>query len=113
MRPGARNRKWSKIERLQAQVRLLPLLFKDVELKHIGLAGVDVLLETDSNGQGNWDFTGGDKSAEKASGRSNLSKIDIDQYPHRKPASCISQGQDSDRKSRFKLASLDVARQGV
>jgi uncharacterized protein involved in outer membrane biogenesis len=66
-----------KIEKLQAQVRLLPLLFKDVELKHIGLAGVDVLLETDSNGQGNWDFTAGDKS-EKSFGAFEPIKIDID-----------------------------------
>ena len=54
------------VEKLEAQVRLLPLLFKDVQLKRIGLAGVDVLLETDPNGLGNWDFITGDKSARKA-----------------------------------------------
>ena len=56
-----------KIEKLQAQVRLFPLLFKEVELKHIDLAGVEVLLETDSKGQGNWDLTGGDRSGKNAS----------------------------------------------
>jgi hypothetical protein len=49
-----------KVEKLRAQVRLLPLLFRDVKVKHIGLAGVEVLIETDPNGQGNWDFIAAD-----------------------------------------------------
>ncbi len=44
------------IERLQAQVRLLPLLFKDVAIKNISLSGVKVLLEKGPESQGNWDF---------------------------------------------------------
>jgi uncharacterized protein involved in outer membrane biogenesis len=100
-----------KIERLQAQVRLLPLLFKDVELKHIGLAGVDVLFETDSNGQGNWDFTGGDKSG-KSFGAFEPIKIDIDSIRIENLHLAFRKGKTGS-KSRFKLASLDVARQGV
>ena len=46
-----------KVDKLEVQLRLLPLLFREVQLKRIGLAGVDVLLETDPNGQGNWDFS--------------------------------------------------------
>ena len=66
-----------KIKQLQVQVRLLPLLYRDLELKHIGLAGVDVLLETDKTGRGNWDFGAEDSSAGKT-GAFKLHNIDID-----------------------------------
>ena len=51
-----------KVEKLQAQVRLLPLLYRDVQLRRIGLVGVEVLLETDPSGRGNWDLIAGDSS---------------------------------------------------
>jgi hypothetical protein len=51
------------IERLQAKVRLLPLLFKDLDIKYIRLSGVKVLLETGSGAQVNWDFPAGSNSA--------------------------------------------------
>ena len=47
------------IEKLQAQVRLLPLLFKNVKIKYISLAGVKILLETGPKEQGNWNFPAG------------------------------------------------------
>ena len=50
------------IEKLQAQVRLLPLLFKDLDIKYIRLVGVKVLLETGPDSQGNWDFPAGSNS---------------------------------------------------
>ena len=65
-----------KIAKLQAQVRLMPLLFRDLELKHVGLAGVDVLLETDKTGRGNWDFSTEDRSAGKT-GAFKLHNLDI------------------------------------
>ncbi len=51
-----------KAEKLQVQVHLLPLLFGDAELEGIALIGMDVLLETDATGKGNWEFPAGDKS---------------------------------------------------
>jgi uncharacterized protein involved in outer membrane biogenesis len=66
-----------KIKKLEAKVRLIPLLFKHVVLKHIGLEDVDILLETDSNGQGNWEFTGGNRS-EKGFGAFEPVQIEID-----------------------------------
>ena len=50
-------------KKLQAQVRLLPLLFGDVELERIVLVDVGVLLETDGGGRRNWKFLAGNKSA--------------------------------------------------
>jgi AsmA family protein len=65
------------IERLQAQVRLLPLLLKDVEVKHIGLFGVKLLLETDADARGNWDFLVEDSSAGRL-GALKPVEIDVD-----------------------------------
>ena len=100
-----------KIRRLEAQVRLIPLLFKNVELKHIGLADVDVLLETDSKGQGNWDFTGGDRSA-KGFGLFEPAQIDIDSIRIENLNLAFRSGKAGSEK-RFTVARLDVAKQAT
>ena len=97
-----------KVEKLQAQVRLLPLLFKDVAVKRIGLAGVDVLLETDPNGQGNWDFITGDSSAGKA-GIFKPKDIEVDNIHIEKFQLIFREGKTGPTR-RLTLASLDVAR---
>ena len=66
-----------KIDELQAQVGLLPLLARDVELRYIGLRGVDVLLETDKTGHANWYFSPKDSSAGNT-GTFKLHNLDID-----------------------------------
>jgi uncharacterized protein involved in outer membrane biogenesis len=76
------NAPWSsqpemiKIGKLQAQVHLLSLLFRDVEVRKIGLAGVEVLLETDPSGRGNWDLIAGE-SSDKREPSSIPTQIDI------------------------------------
>lgn len=97
-----------KVEKLQAQVRLLPLLFKDVEVKRIGLAGVDVLLETDPNGQGNWDFITAGSSAGKA-GIFKPKDIEVDNIHIEKFQLIFREGKTGPTR-RLTLASLDVAR---
>jgi uncharacterized protein involved in outer membrane biogenesis len=42
--------------RLEAHVALIPLIFGDLEIKCIKLAGADILLETDSLGRANFEF---------------------------------------------------------
>ena len=66
------------IEKLQAEVRLLPLLFKDLDIKYIRLVGVKVLLETGPNSQGNWDFPARSNSAGSIEAL-NLKAIEVDQ----------------------------------
>ena len=75
--PGGSQPQMIEIEKLQAQVRLLPLLLKDVEVQQIGLFGVKVLLETDSDARGNWDFLSGDSSAGSPGWRKPV-EIDVD-----------------------------------
>jgi uncharacterized protein involved in outer membrane biogenesis len=45
-------------ERMEARVRLVPLLYRNVEVERIALEGVDLFLETDPTGRGNWEFEG-------------------------------------------------------
>jgi uncharacterized protein involved in outer membrane biogenesis len=75
--PWASQPQMAKIDELQAQVRLLPLLVRNVELIRIGLKGVDVLLETNPVGQGNWEFSVAKIPAKKA-GASKATKINVD-----------------------------------
>jgi uncharacterized protein involved in outer membrane biogenesis len=51
------------IEKLQARVRLLSLLVRDLDIKYIRLVGVKVLLETGPKDQENWDFLAESSSA--------------------------------------------------
>ena len=45
-----------RLKRLEAEVELLPLLTGDVRVKRLVLSGLDVLVETDAKGLGNWVF---------------------------------------------------------
>jgi uncharacterized protein involved in outer membrane biogenesis len=65
-----------KVERLEAQARLLPLLLGHVELLHMGISGVDMLLETDPTGRGNWDLAPDHRSATN-SGGFKVPRIDV------------------------------------
>ena len=46
----------AKIEKISAEVRLLPLIFGEVRIKRLVIAGAEILLETDKQGRGNWMF---------------------------------------------------------
>ena len=98
-----------KVEQLQAQVQLLPLLFEDVELKKITLVGVDVLLETDRTGKGNWHFPAADSSAKRARSFKAL-KIELDQLSIQNLQFAYRNGE-TESTTRFTLTGLDVTRQ--
>jgi AsmA family protein len=55
-----RNADWGsepqmlKLEKLEVDVALIPLLSSQIEIRSIRLVGADILLETDKDGQGNW-----------------------------------------------------------
>jgi AsmA family protein len=54
------------VKRLELEVALLPLLLGDVRIRRLVLVEPDILLETDSEGRGNWLF--GDKPSEGEAG---------------------------------------------
>ena len=62
-----------RLGRLEAKVELLPLLWGDVIVHYLLISGLDVLLETDALGRGNWVFAGADAGeAEATTGRPGL-----------------------------------------
>jgi len=100
-----------KVDKLEAQLRLLPLLLRKVQLKRIGLTGVDVLLETDPNGQGNWDvITSGSPVGE--TGASKPKAIEIDALRIEKAQLTFHEGRTGASK-RYTLTRLDLARKAT
>ena len=107
--PWASQPKMLKINELQAQVRLLPLLFRDVELRNVGLKGVDVVLETNPDGEGNWEFAANESPAKKA-GASKVTEINIDNIRVENMNLTFRDGKTESAK-RINLIDLKVARQ--
>jgi uncharacterized protein involved in outer membrane biogenesis len=99
------------IEKLQVQVRLLPLLLKNVEVKHIHLAGVKVLLETGPDNRNNWDFMAGNNSA-GSSGALMPTALSVDQLGIENLQLAFRRDQTGVTE-QFSLASLELARQGA
>ena len=97
------------IEKLEAQVRLLPLLLKKLEVKQIGLFGVKVLLETDADARGNWDFVAGDSSAGRL-GALKPVEIEVDQVSIEN-LNFTFHRQKTGSRTQFTLASLVMNRQ--
>jgi uncharacterized protein involved in outer membrane biogenesis len=62
------------IERLDLQVSLADLLGGEINVQRLILVGPDILLETDAEGRGNWDFAGGhaDRDTDSESGGAPL-----------------------------------------
>ncbi len=44
------------LEHLEVRLKLLPLIFGRVEVSQLEVVGLDLLLETDQHGKGNWEF---------------------------------------------------------
>lgn len=55
----------AEIKRFEAQVDLFPLIFGKINVKRVVLNDADILLETDKDGRGNWEFVA--KTAQEAS----------------------------------------------
>jgi uncharacterized protein involved in outer membrane biogenesis len=99
------------IEKLQANVRLLPLLFKDVQVNQIDLSGVKVLLETGPEARENWDFLAGSGSVE-STGAFKPTTIDADQVSIENLHLTFLR-HETGSKTQFVLASLAMSRQGT
>ena len=54
--PWGSRPEMAKLQRLEVQVELLPLIRKDIRLRRLVLIQPDILLETDRQGRGNWEI---------------------------------------------------------
>ncbi len=100
-----------KMDKLQAQVRLLPLLTRDVELRKIAFAGVAVLLETKPDGQGNWEFPA-DESSARSAGAFKATKINADHIRFENFDLTYRDGKTGSA-THFSLTDLKVAKQAA
>jgi uncharacterized protein involved in outer membrane biogenesis len=55
-RPGGSRPQMATVARMEAKVALLPLLSRRIEIESVTLERPDILLETDAQGVGNWQF---------------------------------------------------------
>ena len=69
------------IERIEASVPLLPLIFGNISATRLALISPDILLERNAQGQANWEFESEETTEEAESGASALaiSAIEIDE----------------------------------
>ena len=107
--PWASDPRMITARRIEARVRLLPLLFGDVELKYLTLAGVDVMLATDAAGQPNWEFTApaGSTPQSGALTRLHIAVEDV----RIENLSLTYRDEKAAHTTRLNLAGLEMARQ--
>ena len=55
--PWGSRREMARVRKIELQVRLLPLLGGRIVIERLVIVGLDVFLETDARGVGNWEFT--------------------------------------------------------
>jgi uncharacterized protein involved in outer membrane biogenesis len=106
--PWASDPKMITARRIEARVRLLPLLFGHVEFKYLTLTGVDVVLELHADGRRNWEFTALAGSAAKTSAKVLHVAVKDVRVEHLK---LIYRDEKAARTTRFNLAGLEIARQ--
>ncbi len=63
--PWGSRKEMVKLKRFAAEVELLPLLIGNVRVKRLVLAGLDLLIETNKKGRGNWELKGQKEKAGK------------------------------------------------
>ena len=100
-----------KVENLRLQARLLPLLSRTVELTHIGLAGAELLLETDVKEGRNWDFKTAASPGKKDITVTGPLKLDLD-HIHIADLTLVYREAKSESAKRFHFKRVDLARQG-
>lgn len=102
------------LDSFAAEVSLIPLLSGDVQVKRIVLQGVDVLLETNSDGLPNWSFapaeSGDEEAAESDSGEAALPVVHTVQA--RDVTLTYKDGQTGDEQN-IMLAVLELTADGA
>lgn len=98
------------LKRLEAEVALLPLLSSKVDVKRLILNGMDLLLETDKKGAGNWQVGGPAAGKEAGAGGGVLPVVrDV----RMRDLMVTYKDGATGEQTKVRLASLDVAAAGT
>ena len=94
--------------RIEARIRLMPLLFGNVEIKHLSLSGVEIALQTDDAGHRNWEFTApaGAASPFGLPARLHIAVEDV----RVANLTLAYRNEKTGRVNRFNLAGLEISR---
>ena len=103
------------LKRLEAEVALLPLLSREVDVKRVVLIGLDLLAETDKQGRGNWQFgAAGEKPTEPAaSSSSSAGMLPVVRNIHIEDLRVTYRDGRTGEETRLSLPVLDLGAEGV
>jgi len=73
--PGFKEKDFITVGSFEVRVKLLPLLFKDIQIKRFILKGARIVLETSSDGRTNWKFDTKTKPEAAAKGEAGSGEI--------------------------------------
>jgi uncharacterized protein involved in outer membrane biogenesis len=102
------------LQRLEAEVALVPLLSSKIDVKRLVLIGLDLLAETDKQGRGNWQFgAAGEKPAASAEASSGGGALPLVRKVHIKDLRLTYRDGRTGEQTRLTLPALDLGADGV
>jgi uncharacterized protein involved in outer membrane biogenesis len=102
-----------RVDKAAFELEIWPLLQGHVQIEDVTLDGVDLLLETDRAGNGNWQLKGrGPPTAPAGDGPSALSSFDLAQLHLQRSVITYRDGRSGVSRT-LTLAGLDVEREGT
>ncbi|MGH6661314.1 MAG: AsmA family protein, partial [Rhodospirillales bacterium] len=112
--PWGSRAQMATLKQLAAEVELLPLLSGDVRVKRLVLTGLDVLVETDAKGRGNWELEAPGKKVEAAKPATETAiKLPVVHAVGMKDIAVAYRDGRTGKTTALRLARLDVEEKGV
>ena len=70
--PGGSRPNMAEVRRVEVRLEVLPLLSGTIRLRHVFIDGLNVVLETDAQGRGNWEFGKPGQPAQTSGGATEI-----------------------------------------
>ena len=102
------QKEMASLKRLAAEVELLPLLSGDVRVKRLVLEGLNLFLETDAQGRGNWEMGAVQETSKPASETSAPGILPVVQWVRIKDLSVTYRDGRKHEQTTLKLDNLDL-----
>ncbi len=107
------RRQMATLKQLAAEVELLPLLTGDVRVKRLVLTGLDVFLETDAKGLGNWELLPAGKAEPAKPATDTAAKLPVVHAVGMKDIAVSFRDGKTGKTTALRLARLDVEEKGM
>jgi len=110
--PWGSRPEMARFDRLDATIKLLPLLSGTLAVRQVRLIGADILLETDKAGLGNWLFQPAAAAPSSSAGTANAPPPTIDRLSIENSVLTFHDGQTGARQ-QMKIAAMKAAAAGL